>query len=524
MARIEPYESNVEAPGPVGGLSPNLDEATAVGRSLSALGSQVDQAADIVYKKQEQTEAVQAYSAFAKYRADAYGKIQKGVEDETLDPDKVMDDYNNFVDSQSENYTTAGGKNQFLHQAARLQSSLQIKASGGYAHVQGQQTADMVDQATGDGRTAIQLDPSQFQDTLQAGNAFLDSQDQANGGKLNSALIAKGKAQMAEDYSYTAIRATAQTSPDAAQKLLDSGAFTKYLDNQGMSKAQTIITQAQMASRAQANFAAKQESDAQSAQDDSTQKSYLQAIHSGQFNAGTAFKDPSFNQLSFSQQNQIFNAAEQASKRDQEFRPAVFNGLMKRVESADTDVGHISSDEQLIQMMASGRINPAEARAASVWLAKDPETKLLNAQVKNVMTYATKTLSMSAPLVQGLPGVKDPDGDYKTMLFRQAVNQKRAEFLQANPPGQPGSKPVSTLFDPKAPEFVGNMVPQFQMTHDQVIRRQAQSRVDSAVSAPSATPTQINNAPGTPVPAPAAKSVAAPRVPLSEFFAKKKTQ
>lgn len=496
MANIQEYLPEIEGQGPVGAVSPNLELAGAVGNAISNVGRATEQIAEVMAHRESQKESTQAYATFSKARADHYGIVNKSIQDGDLDEAKgqqIMKSYQDFVESQADRYGTAVGKNYFDRQAARLGSSLQQKVSAGVAHVAGKIEAQSIDEAQGDDKLAILQDPDQFADILQAHNELLDMKSSVNGGPLSALQVLKAKKASAAEYSFTAIRALSQMSPEMAQQSLNSGYFTRHLNDKQMNEAERIVSQARTASEVQARLTAKHDSDEQGARDDETMRGFLKDIHKGRLDLRKVLNS----ELSFSDQQKVINAQEANTRRNREVDPRAVQRVMKRIVSGDNEEGHISSNDQLMQMMASGEIQPATAMVASTWLGKDPETKNLNVARKRVLGMASQELGRSAgiPGIVGLPLQKDPDGDYKIMLWQNAVHEKEKEQVAKG-------LPVSDLYNPLKPEFVGHMIKDFQMTHAEVTARQAHTKTQEALGIAPQAPTVIDNTPGVPIPTP----------------------
>lgn len=499
MAQIQEYDPQVEASGPVGAVSPNLEEAASVGNAISRVGSAAEQAGDVIYRRDSQKETTQAYSWSAGKRADYYGQIQDGIQSGNLDSEKLLQQFQSDASQESDNYSTAAGKNYFNRQVARLQSSLTQKAGAAQAHISGQQVTNAADEATQNGRAAVWQDPSQLADTLASGYEYLDTQSSENGGPLNPSQIAQARKNMASDYAMTAIQSTAQMSPDNAKAALNSGYFAKIFTPDEFQKAQRIVENAQTASGVQYKADQKAQSDQAQAQDDALKGQFLKKAYGvgGQFNA----KDVLNSSLSPEDQKWVLTAANAAQQQQLEKRPAVLQKTMQNILSPDNAPGHIGSEDQLMKMVATGQINAAEHATASQWLGKDPATKDLNASRKLVMDQANKQLG-SAML--GATAIKDPDGPYKVNMFMHEVMAKEQEYNQQG-------KTTKTLFDPTQPDYVGKLISKYKSSAQDIMMRQA-DQLRMAPISPQGTPMpmQIETAPGVPVQPPSTPTAKIP--------------
>ena len=508
MANIQEYNSEVEAPGAVGALSPNMGEVDAVGSAIQNVGRAADQASDIIYKRNAQKESTQAYATFSKARADAYGSVNQAMQDGTLTPDsgkKIMDDYQQFVQDQSDQYSTAIGKNYFTRQAARLQGSLQQKVAAGIAHVSGQQEAQLIDQAAGTDRMAIQQDPDKFEDVLHSAYEMLDSKSTENGGPLTPALMIKARKQMADDYAMTAIRSLSTMSPDVAQASLDSGYFTQHLDNTQMGEAQRIVEQSRRASEAQARSIKKQEDDQSSITMETANDEHLREAYSqGGLNLQKVLND---DRLDFAAKNKLIAVGKQAAEASQVVDPRVENKIISRIYSPDNAEGHISAPSQITDMVASGQIKGSPKKYLDL-LATTPDQKELNFQRATVMKQANQTLGYASnPFIPGR--TKDPAGDFKVQQFHNAMLAAEQDAIAA------GGK-AKDIYDPNNKNYILNGINKYKTSHPEVLNQLVQDKAGAALGyQPSPTPANIDNTPGVPPVAPtpaAAKSKVPPAI------------
>lgn len=485
MAKIEQYQSEVQAQGPVGAVTPNLEQVGVVGNALKNLGGAVEQVGDVIQRRDAQAESANAYATFSKARADLYDEVNDATANSQMTAERgeaVKQKLQDLIDSESDGYTTAVGKNYFNRQAARLSAGLQMKISAGIAHTSGQNVATAVDSADANNQSAVYKNPESFADVLQSQHEFLDSQVQA--GVLTKAQAAQAAQNSAHDYSLMAIRGLAVTSPEAAQKVLDSGYFVPHLGNKGMDEAQRLVTQAAHASDAQSKLSDKKEQDDEDIKDEETKSQLLDGIYNGKVSTKNILESD----LSESDKEHMINVAEKASQRQFEKRPQVVSNLMDRILSPDNDPNHIGSLDQLLRDPKS---NVAEQKYVAQFLAKDPETKQLNANRKLVQDAAKAQILYST--MPGGAKQLDPDGYSNLATFNAMLAAKEKQYAAEG-------KPLSTLYDPNNKDYPGNLIKPFIPNAMAVMQKRAALMQNQAAGInPTPTPVQIETTPGVPV-------------------------
>jgi hypothetical protein len=126
-------------------------------------------------------------------------------------------------------------------------------------------------------------------------------------------------------------------------------------------------------------------------------------------------------------------------------------------------------------------ITPGDIPKVMSWFDKTPAGEAMNANRKNLLTYAR------AKLVSGnaLTGEKDPDGEYQLMQFTNDLQQ--AEEQQRT-----SGKPIGDLYRPGSPLFAGANIAKYVQTPQQIMAKKA-AAIRGDNTPPAAT---INTTPG----------------------------
>lgn len=496
MPQIEQYQSQVEAPGPVGAVSPNLEEASAVGNSISRLGGAVETASDAIYRRNSQKETTDAYTWASQKRADYFNQIKQGTADGSLDSqgaDALVKQFQDEASQQSDQYSTALGKNYFDRQVARLGSTLTVKSAAAAASTAGVQNDQMLQQAQGADMQAIATDPSQFADVLQHHIEFLDTKSQENGGPLSAAQIAKARMDAGTQYAQTAIQSTAQMSPQTAKAALDSGYFHQFLNPKEIQQAYGVVHTANIASDAQYKADQNAQDQQDAADDESSKQGFLNDITSGKFDAKKVLNS----NLDVDDQLKVFQVQNTFSQRQLEERPQKVAEIARRLTLPDNDPNALNNTTQILHDMATGKYNPAEGAYAMKWMPTSPENKDLKESRASLLKMTSSQFNTST-----IPGIKDPNGAAKSSQFV-------GELQRAEDAARKAGTPVRDLYDPGSPSYMGRpeIVNKYKATPQDIFNNMAQSMKNSAVGAtPTPPPAVINTPAGVPIATPTPSS------------------
>lgn len=241
MPQINEYQSQVDAQGPVGGVTPNLEAVSLFGRGVAHVGAAVGEAADIVHRREAQAEQSQVFGQMAQARALWNSKLKERLNDGSLDTNKFDQEYADYVNKIGENLSTAEGKDFFNKSANRLGGTLMQNAIAGQAQIAGQTAYDDITKAANTYSSTLMEHPDQFKDVHDEVQTMIAGQDQLNPvqkRRLAEALLPK----LAEG----AVRGWAMQDPgkddngnsheNLATQMLKNGGFDDYLDTNEKTK------------------------------------------------------------------------------------------------------------------------------------------------------------------------------------------------------------------------------------------------------------------------------------------------
>lgn len=247
MPEIKEYNPQTESQGAVGGVTPNLEAVSLFGRGLEHIGTSIDEASDVVHRRQAQEEISNTYGQFAQARADWNVKLKQGLKDGTLDPEKFNSDYADYINKIGDGVHTAEGKDFFNKQANRLGGTLMQNAITGKAQIAGQQAFDALNGGLQTNLADIHSNPEQGPDIMDGFQQAVDAHVAT--GTLNPQQARELKNQKMSELAQATIEGWAAKDPgqddqgnpheNLAKQILDhtdddgkGKAFDQYLSQQ----------------------------------------------------------------------------------------------------------------------------------------------------------------------------------------------------------------------------------------------------------------------------------------------------
>lgn len=487
MARIEEYNPQVAAEGPVGGTSPNLEQVGDLGRGISDFGKDVEQSASLVERRNEQTEVSQASQIFSDARLDFNQQIDQQTQDGTLDSQKLKEQYENFVSSQSGNFDTAKGKNYFDRQAERAQATLVGKANRNQARVAASNAQASYQNELNSDTSVVQNNPEQYGDVLDSNLEKINAMVEA--GSLPATTAEKYKNEVGKKMSQAAVEGIISSDYDravgSAQQIIDSqgpdakplkadmleqavkgftsatdkmkdGSYDEYLSAQDKTQLEQKERQMQSAAVTEINRLVVVKKAAQQEQAQDWVDKNFASIKTNQLSTKAILNAP----IPWQQKNELINIA-QASTRSVTTDPIVANQLMARITAADNDADKINDPGQLMPYVGKG-ISAQDYERMRTLIDNSPSGQALNQNRKQIMELAKSKLVKSNSAI----GMTDPDGEYQLMQFTNALQKQESQLRSQG-------KPVDELYDVTSPNFFGKKIGQFQKTPQQILEDQA---------------------------------------------------
>lgn len=229
MPQIQEYLPQTSAQEPVGGVSPNLEAAGAVGRGIEKMGQDISDAGQFIHRRTTQRETADVYAGMADNRANQMDKLNGQIQDGSLDIDKFMDEYDDSTQDMSQNIETAEGRNYFERQNARLRGQLLSKANIGMSQIAARETSAKWNQAQNSFAASVHADPTTFEDTMGAATETIDQFIQNDG--LPEKLRGHSLQELGKNLSKAAIRGWADIDTDKAREQLADPKYSDYISD-----------------------------------------------------------------------------------------------------------------------------------------------------------------------------------------------------------------------------------------------------------------------------------------------------
>lgn len=472
MPRIQTYDQQVETQGPTGGVSPNLELATATGRAVENLGRSVDAVGGALEKRESQEEQSSVFAQLATNHANWSAEINKRTANGTLDVDEFKQEYEDSVNKIGDDLSTDAGGNAFKRESARFGSALLQQAAAGKAALAGEEARGNFETALNENSNALYQNPSAFDATRASMESYINSQ--VSQGLIPAKKADELKDQVDRGLSQSALRGFMQVNPDAAKSLLDNGNFDQYIKGQDKYKMYEEVKQFQRGAEIEKKRQQTALDDAQSARAEEWKNtSAIPQLVSGALQPKAVMNNPDLNS---DEKLKWLNLIDARAKKESNGDPAVENNIMKRMFLPDGDPQKISSVEQMEPYAAKGLISFPKMEQYSAYLQKkSPEAQAMNSQRKMFMDYAKGKLVNANPML----GTKDPDGELN-------FNNLMSEVMKTEQSYRKAGKDPSELFDQKNPNSVWNKVPGFVKTPQQIMQGMADQ-----VRAPNAPPEEM---------------------------------
>lgn len=493
MPRIEEYLPEVNASGPVGDIAPNLDQVGAYGRGLQTFGNDALESVDLINRRQEQAEVSQASASFSEARSNFLDQIQQQTNDGTLNVDKVKQQYQEFVDQQSDQYSTAGGKDYFNKMQARVGSTVLQKAIRGQQTVTFNNTKANFQQTLNSDSDALMKSPDSFEDVHNGAVQTIDSYVKA--GSLTPAQATQMQQEVGQEYSKAAVRGWAMNGPDGptqAQHMLDNGGFDQYLDSDQKKQMYGEVQGYQRAADTESTRQQAIQDAAQAERAEQWGQGALSKLKTNSLSTDQIMRAP----LSWEDKYRWLNMVQAASKQELVTNPALKNSLIQRMTLPDSAPNKISDPSQLQKYVGKG-LSTQDYDQLNTWFDKTPQGQVLTQNRKMLIDLAKSNLVKGG----GIMGQPDPNGEYQLMQFTNALQNQEANLRSQN-------QPLTSLYDVNSPQFFGKQISNYRKTPEQLMQEQFGKPGQSPA------PTNIQTQPGV---IPSDKKTPPPGLSLEEF-------
>ncbi len=229
MPKIRSYDSPQQGASEQGiNESGDARFAGDVARSQQQLIGAATNLAGAVYKREAQEEVSGLSASFAKAREDWTQNLNNQIRSGTVDVDKLKNDYSEYVGKLSDGVNTPEAQQFLERQSTRLRGSLIKTAAIGKAKVDGEKSVADYTSMLNSNTNTVSRNPELFQDTYDSAVEGLDAQVKT--GVLDFKQASTLKAHTGSELAKGVILGTIDRNPFAAQKMLASGQYDKYLD------------------------------------------------------------------------------------------------------------------------------------------------------------------------------------------------------------------------------------------------------------------------------------------------------
>ncbi len=480
MARIQEYLPQEGAQGPQGGTSPALEAVGQLGAGVEKLGREVSETGNTIEQHVSMLESADAQAAAAETKSNFYDRIKEETNNGSLDQNKIFEDYDKWVDDNSGKFSTSRGKAEFERASGRIKGSIIRWSAQGQAQITGAQAVEKHNITINSLSDLTQKDPHSFADNMgQLEETYKGYQTDANMNKnpmalqkmkqADQAMLASAavQGQMNIDFDAVVHDMTANggkvdpTDPKygLAKGMLDRGVYDQYLNSAQKEALQKNI---------RTNFSAAQTEgqrvlnvQKQAAQDQIDEKfgKALPLIVQNKYSVQQAIAD-------FKGDPKAMEHAINLVRKQQE--PSVvenspgFNHIIDRINSDESDKGHISTPEQIRDAMRQSGIPPRYYQNFTSRLNKSPDGEANKASEKNLIDYAKKRLESVGVNGMDIPGQKNPYAGVQLQKFTLALDAAKQEAIK-------NKEPLSSLFDPSNPKSMYRKVEEFHLPPEKVL-------------------------------------------------------
>lgn len=477
MPKVQEYLPEQNAQEPVGQTSPMLEQVGMFGRGIQDFGRDTTDALVQVQQRKTQEESSDAYAVTSQARADFMDRIQQETNDGTLDDkglEKIKKDYQDWTEKQFDSYSTPGGKDAFVKTSSRTGASILMHAVKGQAAVSGTKAATDIQTMTNNDSNVIMKDPSQLQDLME--NQHINIQSQIDNGvfspkvgeqilKATDIEYAKSAARgwMQSDYNnikQSVITAGGKGKIDpntdqlnTAKLKLDTGAFDSILDSDKKKELYEEIKRNQQAAIIAGHQVIDQKEVALAAKGDAAKVEWNVKLLNNALTPDEVTAGARSGIIKPQQQLEYYHLIDQATKKQLVTDPKLQMDLFNRMHSADNEAGHISDSSQLAPYVGRG-LSIHDYNSMSAQINKIPG---------NADHYNEGQLFKQA---QATIGSTDPLMHNKMIMFNNEIQEAKKQMIAEG-------KPISQLFDPKSPNFMGNQINKYMSTPQEIFKAQA---------------------------------------------------
>lgn len=478
MPVIKSYEQRIRNPGPVGGerLSAQ-DVGAATGSAVAQLGRDVSSAAGVINQRLEQEDVSRLNSLLSKASAEIAVEAKERVASTPIESYETIDtsfkDFQKGVDDRiskiGEQISTAAGRKYFDDVSTDIKMRALQLSFAGQADLKSYKSAKDFESSVFNLANAAKADPTSYE--LQK-NLLQKNIDTLVASKLISQVDGDKLKQSGEEtLAKSTLRGWAELEPELAKAKLNGGAFDDVLNPDAKRTILREIETAESAKEIEALRLEKLHEKKLEAEREVTKNTFLQKLSEGNLSTKevlssnlTAFGGGSKDQFL------------KLMKREQQSGPpktdkSVYIDLFKRINAPESDPKKIRSSDELEYWMAQGRLSYESLQQLRRELQGDGTVE---GQIeKDLKGQFVKMAGQKIGVSEF--GLRNPKGEENLLAFLSYFSNEYARQRQA------GKSPTE-LLTPGSKDYLGNLIPQFQQSQNDILKSMSKSIQDRSVS------------------------------------------
>ena len=452
MPQIPVILSKETAPGPINQANADPSAFGAIGRGLQGLGGGLQQAADNLHKMDVQKDMLEANAALAQ----AHVELTKTYADDlsTADPNdpewatKFETKVSDRLSGINVQLRTNQGRAYLEQQSQDYATHFAEKAIQGQIDLAGAAAKQNYLTAVNSFTSALATDPSSFGFVVKQMETSLDNM---------TGLTAEQKLQLKSVSLSEAAKSAAMgwidKSPAAAEEIIKSGAYDKYIDGTTKASLLNAVDTAKRAADADVSRDYQIQQRARAEADRTAQVEWMQQITTDpqSVKLEEIAKD---GRLEPESMRVLINAVKGDSDKPNAMTPDYYHDMQGIIDNKINDQNYI------LQQVANGKYSMTRAKELLDVLngKRTPEGTAEASLMKSLTTFAYTTLAKPDPVT----GLVDIRGQ-QTYLAWQAYFLSK--FNEAKAAGKSGTD----LLNPASPDYLGGSIAQYAPTAAQQI-------------------------------------------------------
>lgn len=473
MAEIQEYLPQVAAPEAIGAVNQNIELSGAVGRSFERAGDDLTQGALFVQRRAAQRESAQVYAHISDLTNDIGQQVQSGIQDGSLDQEKVLKNFDDANQKLSENLSTPQAQNYLTRLQSRFRGHLMRTMSVGMAQIASQEAQGQMLDARNKSGNAIFEDPASFKDQYEAGVEDIDQRIQTGG--LPEKMRQKATDELGQTFAKQAIRGWANLDTDKARALLNgdptknqSPAFDNFLTPDQKFQLNKEIDSRDRANDIEDKREQRTIQDAQKAKAEKWSSDNFQKWTDNSLSIKDVTGAVKNGTLTAEQGEKWVHLINERQKDNDKPNHALFNNLSNRIADP-SNPNPITKIEDVMPFVGKG-ITPTQFASLTKLFNQTPEEKANAQGEKSLFDAAKKTI----PFKNMMTGQYDVRGEEK-------LAQMHADYAQAKQKLRESGGNVSDLTNPNSKDYFGNNLSKYQTSMSDQLQVMHQDRTDKAL-------------------------------------------